>query len=130
MPFCRSLISHTGGGAASVADDLGALAATISHQGISTDDLIFITGAAIATKIRTLAGPFFQDVVLSSAAIPDGEIIAVVPQGLATGYQARFRLKHPSKQHCISKARLRCRSQQLERQTPSPRQFTVPSKNT
>jgi hypothetical protein len=81
------------GGAASVADDLGALAATISHQGISTDDLIFITTAAIATKIRTLAGPFFQDVVLSSAAIPDGEIIAIVPQGLATGYSGEVQIE-------------------------------------
>jgi hypothetical protein len=81
------------GGAASVADDLGALAATISHQGISTDDLIFITGAAIATKIRTLAGPFFQDVVLSSAVIPDGEIIAVVPHGLATGYSGEVQVE-------------------------------------
>jgi hypothetical protein len=74
------------GGAASVADDLGLLAATISGHGISIDDLIYVAGASIATKIRTLAGPFFQDVVLSSAAIPDGEIIAVVPQGLACGY--------------------------------------------
>jgi hypothetical protein len=48
-------------GAASVADDLCALAATISHQGIGVDDLIFVTTASIATKIRTLAGPFFQD---------------------------------------------------------------------
>src|SRR5262245_27561088 len=79
-------VGTAGGGAASVADDLGLLAGTISHHGIGIDDLIFVTTAAIATKIRTLAGPFFQDVVLSSAAIPDGEIIAIVPQGLATGY--------------------------------------------
>jgi hypothetical protein len=55
--------------------------------------LIFITGAAIATKIRTLAGPFFQDVVLSSAVIPDGEIIAVIPQGLATGYSGEVQVE-------------------------------------
>jgi hypothetical protein len=82
-----------GGGAAAVATDLGALAATISHHGVNIDDLIFVTTAAIATKIRTLAGPFFQDVVLSSAAIPDGEIIAIVPQGLATGYSGEVQIE-------------------------------------
>jgi hypothetical protein len=81
------------GGAAAVADDLGLLAGTISHHGIGIDDLIFITTASIATKIRTLAGPFFQDVVLSSAAIPDGEIIAIVPQGLATGYSGEVKIE-------------------------------------
>jgi hypothetical protein len=82
-----------GGGAAAVADDLGLLAGTISHHGINIDDLIFVTTAAIATKIRTLAGPFFQDVVLSSAVIPDGEIIAIVPQGLATGYSGEVQVE-------------------------------------
>jgi hypothetical protein len=81
------------GGAAAVATDLGALAKTISSHGIGIDDLIFITTAAIATKIRTLAGPFFQDVVLSSAAIPDGEIIAIIPQGLATGYAGEVQIE-------------------------------------
>src|SRR5262249_54943850 len=82
-----------GGGAAAVPDDLGALAGTISRHGIGTDDLIFITTAAIATKIRTLAGPFFQDDILSSAAIPDGQIIAIVPQGLATGYTGEVQIE-------------------------------------
>jgi hypothetical protein len=88
-------LTSTGGtgGAASVADDLGLLAKTISQHGVGIDDLIFITTAAIATKIRTLAGPFFQDVVLSSAAIPDGEIIAIVPQGLATGYSGEVQIE-------------------------------------
>jgi hypothetical protein len=81
------------GGAAAVADDLGLLAKTISQHGIGIDDLIFITTASIATKIRTLAGPFFQDVVLSSAAIPDGEIIAIIPQGLATGYAGEVQIE-------------------------------------
>ena len=42
-------LTSTGGtgGAASVADDLGLLAGTISHHGIGIDDLIFITTASI-----------------------------------------------------------------------------------
>ena len=35
----------------------------------------------------------FQDVALSSAAIPDGEIIAIVPQGLATGYSGEVQVE-------------------------------------
>jgi hypothetical protein len=81
------------GGAAAVADDLGLLAKTISQHGIGIDDLIFVTTASIATKIRTLAGPFFQDVVMSSAAIPDGQIIAIVPQALATGYSGQVQVE-------------------------------------
>jgi hypothetical protein len=81
------------GGAAALADDLGLLAKTISQHGISTDDLIYVTTAAIATKIRTLAGPFFADVVMSSAAIPDGEIIAIIPQSLATGFAGEVQVE-------------------------------------
>jgi hypothetical protein len=81
------------GGAAAVADDLALLASTISRHGIGIDDLIYVTTAAIATKIRTLAGPFFADVVLSSAAIPDGWIIAIIPQGLATGYSGEVQVE-------------------------------------
>src|SRR5262245_36068860 len=81
------------GGAASDAADLALLASTISRHGISTDSLIYITTAAIATKIRTLAGPFFADVVMSSAAIPDGEIIAVIPEALGVGYAGEVQVE-------------------------------------
>jgi hypothetical protein len=86
-------IGGTTDGAAAVAADLGLLAGTISHHGIGIDDLIFVTTADIASKIRVLAGPFFQDVVLSSAAIPDGQIIAIIPQGLATGYSGEVQVE-------------------------------------
>jgi hypothetical protein len=86
-------VGGTTAGPGAVAADLAILAATISHHGIGIDDLVFIAGANIATKIRTLAGPFFQDVVLSSAAIPDGTIIAVIPQGLATGYSGEVQVE-------------------------------------
>jgi hypothetical protein len=93
--FGLTPLTSTGstGGAAAVADDLALLASTISRHGISTDDLIYITTASIATKIRTLAGPFFADVVMSSAAIPDGEIIAIIPEALATGYAGEVQVE-------------------------------------
>jgi hypothetical protein len=86
-------VGGTTGGAPAVAADLALLAFTISHHGISTDDLIYVTTANIATKIRTLAGPFFADVVMSSAAIPDGWIIAIIPQALATGYSGEVQVE-------------------------------------
>jgi hypothetical protein len=86
-------VGGTTAGPGAVAADLALLAETISHHGIGVDDLVFIAGANIATKIRTLAGPFFQDVVLSSAAIPDGTIVAVIPAGLATGYSGEVQVE-------------------------------------
>jgi hypothetical protein len=86
-------VGSPGGGAGAVAEDLGLLASSISHHGIGIDNLIYIAGADIATKIRTLAGPFFQDVVLSSAAVPDDEIVAIIPKGLACGYAGEVQVE-------------------------------------
>jgi hypothetical protein len=73
-------------GMAGVADDLALLADAISQHGIAVDDLIIVTTASLGTKIRVLAGPHFADAVLTSAYIPAGTVIGVIPQGLATGY--------------------------------------------
>jgi uncharacterized surface protein with fasciclin (FAS1) repeats len=69
-----------------VADDLALLAQAISNNGIAIDDLIIVTTASLGTKIRVLAGPHFADAVLTSAYIPAGTVIGVIPQGLAAGY--------------------------------------------
>jgi hypothetical protein len=77
----------TGGtGAPGVADDLALLAQAISSNGIAVDDMIIVTTASLGTKIRVLAGPHFADAVLTSAYIPAGTVIGVIPQGLAAGY--------------------------------------------
>jgi hypothetical protein len=73
-------------GAPGIADDLGLLADAISKPGIGIDDAVFIATAKLATKLRVLASPKFTNEVLSSAALADGEVVAVVPRGLATGY--------------------------------------------
>jgi hypothetical protein len=80
------IASAAGTGPAGIADDLALLADAISHNGIAVDDLIIITTASLGTKIRVLAGPHFADAVLTSAYIPAGTVIGVIPQGLATGY--------------------------------------------
>jgi hypothetical protein len=78
--------SAGGTGAPGVADDLALLADAISQHGIAIDDLVIVTTASLGTKIRTLAGPHFADAVLTSAYIPAGTVIGVIPQGLAAGY--------------------------------------------
>jgi hypothetical protein len=78
--------SAGGTGAPGVADDLALLAQAISNNGIAIDDLIIVTTASLGTKIRVLAGPHFADAVPTSAYIPAGTVIGVIPQGLAAGY--------------------------------------------
>jgi hypothetical protein len=80
-------MTSTGGtGASGMADDLALLAEAIGANGISTDDLVFIATPILATKVRVLAGPKFQDAVMSSAMLSAGTVIGIVPRGLAVGY--------------------------------------------
>jgi hypothetical protein len=69
-----------------VADDLALLTGAIGAAGINPDDAVFITTAALATKIRILASPKFADAVLSSSSLAAGTVIGLVPRGLAVGY--------------------------------------------
>src|SRR5262249_5744541 len=73
-------------GQTGLADDLALLAGAISANGVSVENLIIVTTASLATKARVLAGPSFQDRVLSSSAIPAGVVIALAPEALACGY--------------------------------------------
>ena len=73
-------------GAAGVADDLGSLAGAIGAAGINPDDMVIITTPSLAVKIRVLSSPKFTNTVLSSSSLAAGTVIAIVPQGLATGY--------------------------------------------
>ena len=73
-------------GAAGVADDLALLAGAIGAAGINPDDMTIITTPALAVMIRVLSSPKFTNTVLSSSSLAAGTVIAIVPQGLATGY--------------------------------------------
>jgi hypothetical protein len=73
-------------GQAGVADDLGALAGQIGSNGVNSDDMAVVTTPDLATRLRVLASPKFTNTVLSSAYIPNGTVIGVVPRGLAVGY--------------------------------------------
>ena len=73
-------------GAQGIADDLGALAQSIADYGINADDMIIVTTAALATKLRVLASLKFSNEVLSSSSIPAGEVIAVAAGGLVSAF--------------------------------------------
>ncbi len=73
-------------GAAGVADDLALLAGAIGSAGINPDDMVIVTTPALAVKIRALASPKLTNAIMSSSMLSAGSVIAIVPQGLATGY--------------------------------------------
>jgi hypothetical protein len=80
------IAAATGGGVVAMAADLAALAGAIGAAGINSDDMIVITTPALATKVRVLASPKFNNTVLSSSSLAAGTVIGIVPRGLATGY--------------------------------------------
>ena len=73
-------------GAQGIADDLALLASAIGAAEINPDSMIVITTPALAMKIRVLASPKFNNIVLSSSVLAAGTVIGIVPQGLVTGY--------------------------------------------
>jgi hypothetical protein len=73
-------------GVQGVADDLALLTESIANAGINPDGMVIVTTAPLAVKLKVLASPKFTNEVLSSASIPDGAVIALVPQALAVGY--------------------------------------------
>jgi hypothetical protein len=73
-------------GAQGIADDLALLAQAIADAGIASDDMVVVTTAALATKLRVLASLKFSNEVLSSSSVPTGQVIAVAAGGLVAGY--------------------------------------------
>jgi hypothetical protein len=78
--------SATGYMLSNIAGDVGALAKAIADAGFNTDSMVLITNPQMAAEMRTQVGPHFEYDILSSVAIPDKEIIGLVPHGLWTGY--------------------------------------------
>jgi hypothetical protein len=77
----------TGGtGPTGCADDVGELAKAIGANGISIDDMVIIGTPKLATQVRFFGGVHYDDKVFSSAYLPSGTLIGIVPAGLAAGY--------------------------------------------
>jgi hypothetical protein len=47
---------------------------------------VVVTTPELATKLRILASPKFENTVLSSAMLAGGTVISIVPRGLGVGY--------------------------------------------
>jgi hypothetical protein len=80
------IAAATGGGVVAMASDLAALAGAIGAAGINSDDAVFVMPPALATKLRVMASPKFQNTVLSSSSLAAGAVVALVPRGLVSGY--------------------------------------------
>ena len=87
------IAGSTGGGVVAMAADLAALAGAIGAAGINPDDAVFITTPSLATKVRVMASPKFTSTVLSSSSLAAGVVIAIVPRGLATGYDGSVQIE-------------------------------------
>lgn len=55
--------------------------------------MVIIGTPALATKVPVFAGPHYDDKVFSSAYLPSGTLIGIVPQGLASGYRGQIDLE-------------------------------------
>jgi hypothetical protein len=80
-------------GIAGCAADIAKLAAAIGANGIAIDSMVLIATPEIATKARVYSGPHYNDAIFSSAYLPSGRLIGIVPAGLASGYQGQVSLE-------------------------------------
>jgi hypothetical protein len=76
----------TGETLTNISEDVGNIAKAISSAGFNVDGMILATTPKLAANARTQVGPHFDYEILSSAAIPNGDVIGLVPHGLWTGY--------------------------------------------
>jgi hypothetical protein len=67
--------------------DVSNLVEAIGNAGIDASETIFITRPREAMLLRMRTGPDFVSSVYSSIGLPSGTVIAVAPQGLASGYR-------------------------------------------
>jgi hypothetical protein len=80
-------------GIAGCAADIAKLAAAIGANGIAIDSMVLIGTPELATKARIYSGPHYNDAIFSSAYLPSGTLIGIVPAGLASGYQGQVDLE-------------------------------------
>jgi hypothetical protein len=79
-------ITAAAAGASAMGADLGALAAAIADANIDTSDLVYVASPRLATVIRVNASPKFDNVVMSSLAMPDKSVAAFAPAATLSGF--------------------------------------------
>jgi hypothetical protein len=77
------ITASTAGGVEAVAEDLGHLAETIALAGINPDNMVVITLPYLMRVAQTLALRLPE--MMSSPTLTGGQVIAIVPEGLAVG---------------------------------------------
>jgi hypothetical protein len=82
-----------GGGMTSIVTDLSALANAIAGNGIAVDGMTIITTPTLATKLRALVSPRFDNEVLSSSSIASGVVIAIAAGGLVSAYDGSIQIE-------------------------------------
>ncbi len=79
------ITATTGGGAAAMVTDLGALAGALAAAGFG-DEMVLVMNAAQVVRLRLLASPTFTNVLLGTTAVPDKTIIGIAPSGIGVAY--------------------------------------------
>jgi hypothetical protein len=79
-------LASAAAGAGAMGEDLGALAAAIAGANIETADLIYVASPRLATVVRVAASPKFDNLVLSSLALPDKSVAAFAPAAVLSGW--------------------------------------------
>src|SRR5262249_42526083 len=74
-----------GGGLSALALDIANLIGAIADAKLDADNAVIVTNPRQAVKLKTLP-PSFSYPIFSSPQIPAGRVIAVVPDGVFTGY--------------------------------------------
>jgi hypothetical protein len=72
--------------AGAMADDLGGLAAAIAGANIDASDLVYVASPRLATVIKVNASPKFDNLVLSSLAMPDKSVASFAPAAVISGF--------------------------------------------
>jgi hypothetical protein len=82
-----------GGGLNAMAGDLGNLAGALSDGGVDAENLVVVTNARQAIKLRLLAGPGFAYPIFGTSAVASGTVIGIAPAGVASGFDGAPRIE-------------------------------------
>jgi hypothetical protein len=81
------LAPTSGGGLNAMTSDLANLAGAISDAKIGGSDLVVIANPRQAIKLKLMAGPSFDYLILSTSALAPGSVVLISPAALAVGSQ-------------------------------------------
>jgi hypothetical protein len=69
-----------------MASDFANLVGALSDAGVDAESMVVVTNPRQAIKLRIVAGPAFQYSIFGTAAVASGTVIAIAPNGVASGF--------------------------------------------